>query len=357
MKAKAAVLYEYNTPYVVDEVEVDSPQQGEVMVKVSAAGVCRSNYHVMNGSWKRIKCPVILGDEGAGTVAEVGPGVTSVKPGDKVVIATVYHCGRCFYCGRGMFNLCENQSTVSRFHNRDGPINLFGTISTFAEYTVLPEVAVVPISSNVPLDRAALLGCAVSTGWGAVVNTAKVEPGSSVAIMGLGGIGLSAVMGAMTVNAGKVIGVDVKEGKLEMARGFGVTDTINSAEGDVVARLRELTEGRGVDYAFDTIGLPEVTANAFAAIRPGGTAVTVGLFPDNEQIILPAALLMTERKLLGCYAGSSRPLVDIPRIIDLYMQGRLDLDRLASKRFPIEQINEAFDEMLAGELARGVVEF
>ncbi len=303
MKAKAAVLYEYKTPLVVEEVKVGSPQQGEVMVKVAASGVCHSNYHIMQGHRPEARCPIILGDEGSGTVVELGPGVTSLKPDDHVVLTFSPSCRSCFYCTRGMFNLCENQPRASRFHNGDGAIGSFGVMSTFAEYTVVPELAAIHIGPDVPLDRAALVGCAVPTGWGAVVNTAKVEPGSSVAVMGLGGIGLSAVMGAITVNAGKIIGVDIKEGKLEMARGFGATDTINSAEENVVGRLRELTDGRGVDYAFDTVGLPEVTANAFAAIRPGGTAVTVAAVPDRPDVTLPLALLLTDRKLIRVHHG------------------------------------------------------
>ena len=357
MKAKAAVLYEYNTPQVVEEIEVDSPQQGEVMIKVAAAGVCYTHYHVIKGSWAHTKCPVVMGDEGSGIIAEVGPGVTSVKPGDHVVLSYSPTCRNCFYCDRGIYRLCENPHCVSRFRKGDMPINSMGVISTFAEYTVMADSAVVPIRNDVPLEKVALLGCAVPTGWGAVVKTAKVEPGSSVAIIGLGGIGLSAVMGAVTVHAGKIIGVDIKESKLEMARGFGVTHTINSAEEDVVSRVRELTDGRGADYTFDTIGRPEVTRAAFTAVRPGGTAVTVGMFADTEEITLPAPLLATERNLLGCSGGSVQPPVDIPILLDLYMAGKLDLDRLVTKSFPIEQINEAFDAMLAGEVARGIVVF
>ena len=357
MKTRAAVLYEYNTPLVVEEVEVDGPQQGEVMVKLAASGVCRTNQHLIEGLWRDVKCPVIVGDEGAGTVVEVGAGVTTVKPGDHVVVGPIPPCRNCFYCHRGVFQLCENDSSASRFRKGDTAIDKFGGMSSFVEYTVGTELAAVPIPDDVPLDVAANVGCAVPTGWGAVVNTAKVEPGSSVAIIGLGGIGLSAVMGAVTVGAAKIIGADIKESKLEMARGFGVTHTINSADEDVVAKVRELTDGRGVDYAFDTIGLPGVTANAFAAVRPGGTAVAVGTNSDWAEVSLPYSLLLMERDLLGCFVGSMNTAVDVPRIIDLYRQGKLDLDRLASMRFPIEQVNEAIEAMLAGEVARAVVEF
>jgi len=256
-----------------------------------------------------------------------------------------------------MLHLCEKASSRSPFHIKGRRINNCAHVSSFAEYTVVPESGVIPISSDVPLDKAALIGCAVPTGWGAVVNTAGVEPGASVAIIGLGGIGLSAVMGAVAVNAGKIIGVDIRDSKLEMAKGFGVTHTINSTQGNLVQQLKDLTEGRGVDYAFDTIGLPEVTANAFAAVRPGGTVVIVGLNADWAEVTLSFPLIYGERKLLGCTYGSIQPPVDIPRLVDQYMTGKLDLDRLVTKRFPIEEINEAFDTLLTGEVARSIIEF
>ena len=357
MKAKAAVLYEYNTPLVVEEIEVEAPQQGEVLVKVAASGVCYSNYHAIKGHWPSYPCPMILGDEGAGTVAEVGPGVSAIKPGDPVVLSWVPQCRNCFYCNRGLLHLCEKASSVSRFRKNDNRINNFSHVSSFAEYTVVPEAGAIPIRSDVSVDKAALVGCAVPTGWGAVVNTAKVEPGASVAIIGLGGVGLSAVMGAVTVNAEKIIGVDINGAKLEMSQDFGVTHTINSTSEDMVERLKELTEGRGPDYAFDTIGLPEVTSKAYAAVRPGGTVVTVGMNTEWAEVTLRFPLIYGERKLLGCRYGSIQPPVDIPRIIDLYMAGKLDLDKLITRRFPIEEINEAFDTMLKGEVARSLVEF
>ena len=357
MKAKAAVLYEFNTPLVTEEVDVEAPQQGEVMVKVAASGVCYSNYHAIKGHWPWYPCPMILGDEGTGTIAEVGSGVTAVKAGDPVVLSWVPHCRNCFYCNRGQLHLCENATSTSRFRKNGNLINNFSNVSSFAEYTVVPESGVIPIRSDVSLDKAALVGCAVPTGWGAVVNTAKVEPGASVAIIGLGGVGLSAVMGAVTVNAEKIIGVDIVGTKLEMSKDFGVTHTINSSTEDMVESLKYLTDGRGPDYAFDTIGLPQVTAKAFEAIRPGGTVVTVGMNADWAEVTLSFPLIYGERKLLGCAYGSISPPVDIPRIIDLYMAGKLDLDKLITKRFPLEKINDAFDAMIKGEVARTVVEF
>ena len=357
MKAKAAVLYQYNTPRIVDEVEVASPEQGEVLVKLAASGVCYSNYHAIQGHWAADKCPIVLGDEGAGTVAEVGPGVTSVKAGDPVVLSWAPYCRSCFYCTNGMLHLCERAASASRFRKDGKQINNFAHVSSFAEYTVVPETGAIPIRADIPLDKAALVGCAVPTGWGAVVNTAGVEPGASVAIVGLGGVGLSAVMGAVTVGAGTIIGVDINDRKLELARGFGVTHTVNSTREDMVARIKVLTDGRGADYAFDTIGLPDVTANAFAALRPGGTAVTVGMNADSAQVSLGFPLIYEERKLLGCTYGSIQPPTDIPKIIDLYMSGALDLDRLVTDRYPLERINDALDAMLTGNVARSLIEF
>ena len=357
MKAKAAVLYQYNTPLVVDEVDVASPQQGEVLVKLAASGVCYSNEHAIQGHWAADQCPIVLGDEGAGTVAEVGPGVTTLKAGDPVVLSWAPYCRSCFYCTNGMLHLCERAASTSRFSKDGRAINNFAHVSSFAEYTVVPETGAIPIRADIPLDKAALVGCAVPTGWGAVVNTAGVEPGASVAIVGLGGVGLSAVMGAVTVGAATIIGVDINDRKLELARGFGVTHTVNSAHEDLVERVKALTDGRGVDYAFDAIGLPDVTANAFAALRPGGTAVTVGMNADSAQVSLPFPLIYEERKLLGCTYGSIQPPTDIPKLIDLYMAGELDLDRLVSQRFPLDRVNDALDAMRAGDVARALIEF
>ena len=355
MKTKAAVLYEFNKPIVVEEIEVDPPGQGEALVRLAATGVCHSNWHAIKGLWRFAALPMVLGDEGAGTVEEIGPGVTSVKPGDSVVLSWAPYCRKCFYCVRGKFHLCEDQ-LVSRFRKGDQTINSFSTISTFTEYVVAPESALVRIPGDVRLDHATVASCAVPTGWGAVVNTAKVPPGSTVAVIGLGGVGLSAVMGAVTVNAEKIIGVDIRDSKLEMSREFGVTHTVNSADGDMVNLLRELSDGRGVDYAFDTIGIPEVTAGAFMALRSGGTAVTVGMNADDAQITVPFSMLATERVLTGSNYGSIQPHADIPRIIGLYRDGRLPLDRLISKRYRLEEVNEAFEDLLNGKLIRGLIE-
>ena len=357
MKAKAALLYEPKTAQRVEEIDVESPHEGEVLVKLAASGVCYSNYHTIHGYRPNQTYPVILGDEGAGTVVEVGQGVTKVKPDDPVVLSWAPYCSNCFYCHRGDFHLCESAGIPSRFSRGGQTVYQFGNVSSFSQYTVVPESGAIPIRADVPLDKAALVGCAVPTGWGAVVNTAGVGPGDSVAIIGLGGIGLSAVMGAVTVNADKIIGVDINGAKLELSKDFGVTHTIDSSVEDMVENLKELTGGLGPDYCFDTIGLPEVTSKAYEAVRRGGTVVTVGVNADWAEVTLKFPLIYGERKLLGCTYGSISPPVDIPRILDLYMSGKLDLDKLITKKYPLEGINDAFDAMLSGETARNLIEF
>ena len=356
MKARAAVMYEYNAPLVVEEVEVDGPREGEVLVKLAASGVCHSNYHEIAGRHADIKPPMILGDEGAGTVMEVGAEVKSVKPGDHVVLSWSPQCGQCFNCQRGMQEMCQNATSRSPFSNKDGvALGNYYHVSSFAEYTVVPEAGAIPIRKDVSLVTATLTGCAVPTGWGAVVNTAAVQAGESVAIIGLGGIGLSAVMGAVTAGAGPIIGVDINDKKLEMSKDFGVTDTVNSAKEDAVERIRRLTDGRGVDFAFDTIGKPVVTATAFAATRGAGTTVIVGIGADGDQLTVPFASFGPQRVLKGSVYGSINPPLHIPRLIELYAAGKLDLDRLITRRFTLDQINEAFDALITGDEARCMI--
>ncbi|MEE9325328.1 MAG: Zn-dependent alcohol dehydrogenase [Dehalococcoidia bacterium] len=359
MKSKAAVLYQYRTPLVVEEVEVLEPQQGEVLVKVFATGLCYSNYRAIQGHWKNTAPPVILGDEGAGVVEQVGEGVTMVKPGDHIVLSWLPHCRNCYYCNRGISVMCDRVNTVesSRFRKGEMVLNHAWSVSSFSEYTVIPESGAILIKDDVPLDKAVLVGCAVPTGWGAVVNTAGAEAGSSVVIIGCGGVGLSAVMGAVTVGAEKIIAVDIRDNKLEMARQFGATHTINSSREDPVAKVLEITEGRGADYAFDVIGIPEVMEQAFACIRKRGTAVMVGMPPDGTRISINTDLLFGERRVIGSVYGSIQPPVDIPRIIDLYMSGKLKLDQLITKTYPIEKINEGMEALLNGEVARALVKF
>ncbi|HEY8476804.1 MAG TPA: Zn-dependent alcohol dehydrogenase [Chloroflexota bacterium] len=362
---KAAVLHQVNSPLAIEEVQVDAPKHGEVLVRMAASGVCHSDLHVIKGDLAA-PLPAILGHEGAGVVEAVGDGVTTVRPGDHVILLFRASCGRCRYCSLGRPALCGFGTQIrwsgrladgtSRFRLGGQEIKHFAGVSSFAEYTVVPEQGVVPIRKDVPLDRAALVGCGVMTGIGAVVNAAKVEAGSSVLVIGAGGVGLNVVQGANLVSAEKIIVADVRDNKLEMARTFGATHCINAAQHDVVEAVKELTDGEGVDYAFEVIGNPTTIRQAFDATRKGGTAIIVGLAPMQAEMSLrPADFMLQEKTLKGTLYGSARPRVDMPRILDLYLAGKVKLDELITRRYSIEGINDAFQALERGEVARSVI--
>jgi S-(hydroxymethyl)glutathione dehydrogenase / alcohol dehydrogenase len=335
---KAAILNEPKQPLEVTQVEVDPPKAGEVAIKVAAAGVCHSDYHVMNGDLPAT-LPAILGHEGAGVVEAVGEGVTAVAPGDHVILLFRASCGRCDYCSTGHPALCGIGQKVrwtgrmpdgtSRFYRvqGEGEVNHFNGVSCFGERTVVLEDAVVPIRHDAPLEIAALVGCAVMTGVGAVVNTARVEPGSTVLVIGAGGVGLSAVMGAQLTGAEKIIVADLVANKLEMSLEFGATDTIDASREDTVARVKELTGDRGVDYAFEAIGNTKTLAQCFQAARRGGKAVAIGVVPAGAEVSISAFdLVLQEKALVGSFYGSTRPHHDMPRLLDLFMAGKLASD-------------------------------
>ena len=362
---KAAILYETKQPLRVEEVTLDGPRDGEVLVRVAAAGVCHSDYHFMTGDLP-ITLPCVLGHEGAGVVEEVGPGVTAVAPGDHVVMLFRASCGRCEYCQRGRPALCAMAGQLrnsgllldgtSRLHRDGADLHHFLGVSCFAERAVLPVQGVVKINPKVSLEVAALMGCSVMTGIGAVMNTAQVEPGASVLVIGAGGVGLNVVMGAVLVGANRIIVADLLDSKLELAHSFGATHLINAKEQDVVEEVRALTGGDGADYAFEVIGNPKTMATAYQAVRRGGTAVAVGIPPFGSEMTINAGeLVYQEKTLKGSYYGSGRPQADMPRLLDLHLAGRLPLDRLVSRSYPIDKVNEAFDALLAGEVARSVL--
>jgi len=364
MKTLAAVLYGRNEPFVVEEVELDPPGPGEVLVQMAGGGICHSDWHVVEGIIEK-EMPVILGHEGSARVLDVGPGVTLVKPGDAVVLSFLPECGACRYCLSGKSNLCDAALTwrrgtladgTSRFHKAGRPIYHFNGVSSFSHYAVVPERAAVAIDPRVPLDRAALIGCAVSTGVGAVIFTAKAEPGSTIVVIGAGGVGLNAVQGAALVNAARIIAVDVSDYKLQLAREFGATDTINATTTEPVAAILELTGGRGADYAFEAIGRAETIRQAFECLAKGGTAVAIGIAPKTDLVhIAPQLLVYGERRLVGSFYGSTRPRADFYRFVDLYLAGKLRLDQLVTREWRLDQINEAFRAMLSGEVARGII--
>ena len=362
---KAAVLYEPKQPLRIEEIEIQPPRRGEVAIRMGAAGVCHSDYHVMNGDLPA-PLPAILGHEGAGIVEAVGEGVSSVKPGDHVILLFRAPCGRCDYCSTGRPALCNLGTGVrwtgrlldgtSRFSKAGEEIKHFGGVSTFGERSVVLEEAIVPIRDDVPLEIAALVGCSVMTGYGAVVNTARVEPGSNCLVIGAGGVGLNVVLALQVAGANRIIVADLLDHKLELSLDFGATHTINARNQDVVAVAKELTGGQGVDYAFEVIGNTTALKNCFNAVRRGGTAVAVGVAPSNAEVsISQFDLVLQEKSLLGSMYGSTRPHHDMPRILDLYASGKLPLDKLVTRRYPLEEINEAYDAMMRGEVARSVI--
>jgi NDMA-dependent alcohol dehydrogenase len=362
---KAAVLYKPNTPLEVVELQQQGPQAGEARVKVMSAGVCHSDWHIMNGDWQ-LPLPMVLGHEAAGIVEEVGAGVTHVKPGDHVIFSFRVNCGRCMYCAMGRSILCDGYSSV-RWAMIDGSTRLkrdgqdvfqMARIGTFSERVVCPSEMLVPIRQDMPWPQAALVGCCVPTGVGAVTRCAQVEAGSSVLVIGCGGVGLNVVQGARLAGAGRIIAADLVDRKLEFAKEFGATHVINARTENVVDRVRALTGGRGADYAFDAIGSEATTLQIVDGIRNGGTAVIVGMAAMNVRApITPYTMALQEKTLKGTLYGSIKPLVDMPRLVDLYMDGKLEIDKLVSRTYQIEEINEGFRRMLSGEVARGVIVF
>ncbi len=361
---RAAVLHQPGEPVATEEVELDDPQAGEVRVRMAASGVCHSCLHAADGSWQGVPVPMVLGDEGAGTVTAVGPGVTTLQVGDPVILSWAPTCRRCRYCVSGRPVLCENKPPrgcmydgTTRMRLRGQTVYHYGTVATFASETVVPESCAVPIRRDMPIDRAALIGCSVMTGCGAVLNTAQVPAGASMAVFGAGGIGLNAVQGGAIVNAYPVISVDVLPAKLEYARGLGATHLIDASAEDPVAAIRRIT-GRRADYTFVAVGHAQAIEQAFAATAPGGTCVVIGLPPTGAVAQIPPSLLVgAERRLVGSSYGSARTFVDFPRLVDLYLAGRLKLDELITRRYDVSEINEAFRAMTAGEVARGLLVF
>lgn len=360
---RAAVLYGWNEPFKVEQVDLQEPRQGEVLVKLAASGVCHSDLSIQRGLLP-MPPPIIIGHEGAGVVEAVGPGVTSVKPGDHVILTWLYSCGRCRDCGRGRPHLCETAAMATmtgamydgttRF--RVGGNEMRHWVGSFADHTIVPEQAVVGIREDVPLDSACLVGCGVMTGVGAAMNTAKVEPGDQVAVIGCGGVGLNVIQGAAVCGAEKIIAVDLVDKKLAMAKQFGATEVVNAKQSDMVDQIKSLTNGKGVDFAFEVIGNVNVIQQAFQAVRRGGKLVIVGVPPFGTEVSLPAfAFPLEEKGVLGCYYGSPRFRFDMPRILDLYMAKKLKLDELVSRRLPLDQINTAMEIMESGEVARSVI--
>lgn len=355
---KAAVLWQRRTPLSVEEVEIAEPAAGEARVKILASGVCHSDLHHIQRDTPFLP-PLVLGHEGAGIVEAVGTGVTQVAPGDRVIIAFGQKCGECWYCQRGEIHLCEAPAPSNvRLRQGDTVLTPFLGVGSFAEYANVDARNLVRIPREMPIDRAALIACGVTTGIGAVIHTAKVEPGANVAVIGIGGVGLNVVQGAVLAGANRIIAVDLVESKLEMARRFGATHTVNARQEDAVEAIRRLTGGRGADYVFEVIGRADTVRQAWEAARKGGTAVIVGVPDVSDHLDVPLYPAMREaRTLMGCFYGSVNPRRHFTQYVDLYLNHRINLDDLVSRHFRLEEINQAFAAMEAGEVARGVIMF
>ena len=366
MQMQAAVLTEFNKPFQIETVDLAPPKTGEVLIKMAAAGVCHSDWHVVEGL-SYFPLPIVCGHEGAGVVEAVGEGVTRVQPGDHVILNFRADCGECFYCQNDKAVLCEEFSPTlksglladgtSRISWDGDPVHIMTGLGCFAEYVVIPHQGCVPIRADVPLEVAALVGCAVSTGVGAALYTAGVRPGESVAVYGAGGIGLNIIQGAKLSGAYPIIAVDVNSTKMELAREFGATHTLYSDD-SALGQIQSLTSGRGADHVFESVGLSALQEAALEAARPGGTLTLVGLTPVGSGTNLPGATITRMEKVIrGSFYGSVNTSRDFPLFLDLYQAGQLKLEELVTRRWRLDEINEAYASMLTGDVARGVIVF
>ena len=358
---KAAVLREQNTPLEIEEVQVSKPEPRAVLVRPVAAGVCHSDLHFLDGSYP-YALPTILGHESAGIVEEVGRDVTYVKKGDHVITCLSAFCGHCDKCLTGHLSLCQSPEVSrradqqSRLHQNDEPIHQFLNLSSFAELMLIHEHALVKIREDMPMDRAALIGCSTTTGVGAVFHTAGVEPGSKVAVIGCGGVGLAAINGAAIAGAGQIIAIDIVESKLELAKALGATDIVNASSGDPVGEVIEMTQG-GCDYTFEAIGLKATAEQAFKMLCSGGTATIIGMIPVGTMVELHGVDFLAEKKIQGSNMGSNRFRVDMPRFVEMYLSGKLHLDEMISKHIKLEDVNDALDALKTGQEARHIIMF
>ena len=369
MKTRAAVAFEAGQPLEVVEVDLAGPKAGEVLVEIKATGICHTDEFTLSGADPEGIFPSILGHEGAGVVVETGPGVTSVAVGDHVIPLYTPECRQCAYCLSGKTNLCQAirvtqgqglmPDGTSRFSFKGQPIYHYMGCSTFSNYTVLPEIAVAKIRADAPFDKVCYIGCGVTTGVGAVINTAKVEPGANCVVFGLGGIGLNVVQGLRLVSANKIVGVDLNDNRKALAEAFGMTDFVNpkTIDGDLVAHLVALTDG-GADYSFECIGNVEVMRQALECCHKGwGESIIIGVAPAGAEIATRPFQLVTGRVWRGTAFGGAKGRTDVPKIVDWYMDGKINIDDLITHTLPLDEINTGFDLMHAGTSIRAVVQY
>ena len=363
---KAAILTGLEQALEIHDVDLDKPHAGEVKVRMGASGVCHSDLSVQNGTLMGV-APIVLGHEGAGIVEEVGEGVKSVKPGDHVVISWVPQCGECYFCQHGQGELCKaaDASLASgglldgtpRFSWKGAPLSQMAASGTFSEVSVIPESGAVKIPDDVDMKVAALIGCGVLTGVGAALNTADIKKGDTVAVVGCGGVGLNVIQGARIKGAGEIIAIDMNETKLQMAKEFGATATVNASQTNPVSAVMDMTAQRGADVAFEVIGLGDTIDQVITMTRRGGQAILVGVPRMDVMVTIPAflGLVLQEKTIKGCWYGSSNVQKDVPKLIDLYKKGELKLDELISREISLDEVNEAFEAMKTGEVARSVI--
>ena len=362
---RAALLRDESGQLNVEDISIDKPERNEVLMQTVASGLCHSDLHFIDGTWPAAY-PMLLGHEAAGVVQAVGEDVQGIEAGDHVISCLSIYCGHCDRCLTGETFLCQNRHTVSaraegaapRLTDADGTaINQFTGLGSFGEEMLVHQNAVVKITPDMPLDRAALIGCGVTTGVGAVFKSAAVAPGSTVAVVGCGGVGISAIQGAHLVGARQIIAIDLEPKKLEWASQLGATHTVNPSDGDAVAQVHELTGG-GVDYSFECIGLKATAEQAYGMIRPGGLATIIGMVPLGVNLEIPAAdLFLNAKRLQGSLMGSNTYKVDMPHLCDLYLNGRLKLDEMVYRTITLDEINDGFDAMKKGEVVRSVIQY
>jgi NDMA-dependent alcohol dehydrogenase len=369
MRIKAAVIHAPKEPIRIEELELDPPKENEVLVKMAAVGLCHSDYHVVAGNRPVAMMPMALGHEGAGIVERVGANVTRIHPGDHVVLMFIPSCGRCKWCLAGKSHACAEAIGLSKGPQRDGTYRLharngqnvgqFCMLGAFSEYVVAHQDSVCVIGKEYPFTSACLVGCGVTSGFGAAVNRARVRPGSSVLVIGLGGVGMNVIQGAQVAGAATILAADVVEQKLAWARAFGATHTIDASREDVIARAMEMTNGAGVEFAFEAIASPATISQAFGATAKCGTIVVIGLTPQlhDSLPISPLQLVLSQKTLMGTLYGASNALVEIPRLLNLYKRGALKLDELVTRTYALDEINQGYTDMLAGENIRGVIKF
>ncbi|MFL3017194.1 MAG: Zn-dependent alcohol dehydrogenase [Acidimicrobiales bacterium] len=358
---KAAVLHQVGGPLVIEDVELDDPWPNEVVVRTFGCGVCHSDLHFIDGHYS-VDFPVVLGHEASGVVESVGSDVSYVQPGDHVIACMSVFCGECNYCSSDRPYLCmnpsvrRNENDTSRIRFNGERITQLYELGAFAEKMLVHESALVKIRKDMPLDQAALIGCAVTTGFGAVMNTANVSSGATVAVVGCGGVGLSAINGSSIIGASKIIAIDVSEEKLDLARQIGATHTVNAAVSNPVEAVLEMSNG-GVEFSFEALGKKETAEQCFEMLCPGGVATVIGMIPEGQKVEVTGSELLSEKTLQGSNMGSNQFRVDMPYYVDLYLEGKLKLDLIREKNVGLESINESFEALRIGASGRRTIVF